>query len=77
MRRQVATFGKRPKEFSPGSNGRMTTMGVYARDLLLGQGTDQGSREGFAYGCMLSDRGRIRVLRKVLYEAMLCRKGEI
>lgn len=25
------------EEFSPGSNGRMTTMGVYVRDLLLGQ----------------------------------------
>ncbi|KAG0466231.1 hypothetical protein HPP92_017811 [Vanilla planifolia] len=25
------------EEFSPGSNGRMTTMGIYARDLLLGQ----------------------------------------
>ncbi|KAH9290415.1 hypothetical protein KI387_034532, partial [Taxus chinensis] len=25
------------EEFSPGSNGRMTTMGVYIRDLLLGQ----------------------------------------
>lgn len=25
------------QEFSPGSNGRMTTMGVYVRDLLLGQ----------------------------------------
>jgi len=24
------------QEFSPGSNGRMTTMGVYVRDLLLG-----------------------------------------
>lgn len=26
-----------PQEFSPGSNGRTTTMGVYVRDLLLGQ----------------------------------------
>lgn len=25
------------QEFSPGSNGRVTTMGVYVRDLLLGQ----------------------------------------
>lgn len=25
------------EEFSPGSNGRMTTMGVYVRDLILGQ----------------------------------------
>jgi hypothetical protein len=25
------------QEFSPGSNGRMTTMGVYVRDLILGQ----------------------------------------
>lgn len=25
------------QEFSPGSNGRMTTMGLYVRDLLLGQ----------------------------------------
>lgn len=25
------------QEFSPGSNGRTTTMGVYVRDLLLGQ----------------------------------------
>ncbi|KAJ4706848.1 pre-mRNA-splicing factor 38B [Melia azedarach] len=25
------------EEFSPGSNGRVTTMGVYVRDLLLGQ----------------------------------------
>lgn len=25
------------QEFSPGSNGRMATMGVYVRDLLLGQ----------------------------------------
>lgn len=25
------------QEFSPGSSGRMTTMGVYVRDLLLGQ----------------------------------------
>ncbi|KAK6932376.1 hypothetical protein RJ641_002000 [Dillenia turbinata] len=25
------------QEFSPGSNGRMTTMGVYVRELLLGQ----------------------------------------
>lgn len=25
------------QKFSPGSNGRMTTMGVYVRDLLLGQ----------------------------------------
>lgn len=28
---------KDDEEFSPGSNGRMTTMGVYIRDLLLGQ----------------------------------------
>ncbi|KAK4803185.1 hypothetical protein SAY86_001388 [Trapa natans] len=28
---------KDDEEFSPGSNGRMTTMGVYVRDLLLGQ----------------------------------------
>lgn len=28
---------KDEEEFSPGSNGRMTTMGVYTRDLLLGQ----------------------------------------
>ncbi|KAL0905617.1 hypothetical protein M5K25_024050 [Dendrobium thyrsiflorum] len=28
---------KDEEEFSPGSNGRMTTMGVYVRDLLLGQ----------------------------------------
>ncbi|XP_052736920.1 pre-mRNA splicing factor SR-like 1 isoform X3 [Vigna angularis] len=28
---------KDEEEFSPGSNGRMTTMGVYIRDLLLGQ----------------------------------------
>lgn len=25
------------QEFSPGSNGRKCTMGVYVRDLLLGQ----------------------------------------
>lgn len=25
------------QEFSPGSNGRKTTMGLYVRDLLLGQ----------------------------------------
>jgi hypothetical protein len=25
------------QEFSPGSNGRKTTMGVYVRDLILGQ----------------------------------------
>lgn len=25
------------QEFSPGSSGRMTTMGVYVRDLILGQ----------------------------------------
>ncbi|GMH05144.1 hypothetical protein Nepgr_006984 [Nepenthes gracilis] len=30
-------YVKDEEEFSPGSNGRMTTMGVYARDLLLGQ----------------------------------------
>ncbi|PKA47328.1 hypothetical protein AXF42_Ash017273 [Apostasia shenzhenica] len=30
-------FIKDEEEFSPGSNGRMTTMGVYVRDLLLGQ----------------------------------------
>lgn len=30
-------FILRLQEFSPGSNGRMTTMGVYIRDLLLGQ----------------------------------------
>ncbi|KAH6784560.1 PRP38 family protein [Perilla frutescens var. hirtella] len=30
-------FLKDDEEFSPGSNGRMTTMGVYVRDLLLGQ----------------------------------------
>ncbi|KAL2521946.1 pre-mRNA splicing factor SR-like 1 [Forsythia ovata] len=28
---------KDDEEFSPGSNGRMTTIGVYVRDLLLGQ----------------------------------------
>ncbi|KAL5202002.1 hypothetical protein ABZP36_012954 [Zizania latifolia] len=28
---------KDDEEFSPGSNGRMTTMGVYVRDLVLGQ----------------------------------------
>ncbi|XP_042505912.1 pre-mRNA splicing factor SR-like 1 isoform X2 [Macadamia integrifolia] len=28
---------KDEEEFAPGSNGRMTTMGVYVRDLLLGQ----------------------------------------
>ncbi|KAI0491641.1 hypothetical protein KFK09_025901 [Dendrobium nobile] len=28
---------KDEEEFSPGSNGRMTTMGIYVRDLLLGQ----------------------------------------
>ncbi|WOL14190.1 hypothetical protein Cni_G22970 [Canna indica] len=28
---------KDDEEFSPGSNGRLTTMGVYVRDLLLGQ----------------------------------------
>ncbi|XP_019055934.1 PREDICTED: pre-mRNA-splicing factor 38B-like isoform X4 [Nelumbo nucifera] len=28
---------KDEEEFSPGSNGRVTTMGVYIRDLLLGQ----------------------------------------
>ncbi|GAB2287691.1 suppressor of rad53 null lethality [Dionaea muscipula] len=28
---------KDDEEFSPGSHGRMTTMGVYVRDLLLGQ----------------------------------------
>ncbi|XP_021297910.1 pre-mRNA splicing factor SR-like 1 isoform X3 [Herrania umbratica] len=28
---------KDEEEFPPGSNGRMTTMGVYVRDLLLGQ----------------------------------------
>ncbi|KAL9259231.1 Pre-mRNA splicing factor SR-like 1-like protein [Drosera capensis] len=28
---------KDDEEFSPGSNGKMTTMGVYLRDLLLGQ----------------------------------------
>ncbi|CAL5044697.1 unnamed protein product [Urochloa decumbens] len=28
---------KDDEEFSPGSNGKMTTMGVYVRDLLLGQ----------------------------------------
>ncbi|XP_058748058.1 pre-mRNA splicing factor SR-like 1 isoform X3 [Vicia villosa] len=30
-------YAKDDEEFSPGSNGRMTTMGVYIRDLLLGQ----------------------------------------
>ncbi|XP_056175926.1 pre-mRNA splicing factor SR-like 1 isoform X2 [Syzygium oleosum] len=30
-------YVKDEEEFSPGSNGRMTTMGVYLRDLLLGQ----------------------------------------
>ncbi|XP_020705859.1 pre-mRNA splicing factor SR-like 1 isoform X2 [Dendrobium catenatum] len=30
---------KDEEEFSPGSNGRTTTMGVYVRDLLLGQNT--------------------------------------
>ncbi|XP_054797312.1 pre-mRNA splicing factor SR-like 1 isoform X1 [Prosopis cineraria] len=30
-------YVKDEEEFSPGSNGRMTTMGVYIRDLLLGQ----------------------------------------
>ncbi|KAK6932373.1 Pre-mRNA-splicing factor 38 [Dillenia turbinata] len=30
-------YVKDDEEFSPGSNGRMTTMGVYVRDLLLGQ----------------------------------------
>ncbi|XP_027179214.1 pre-mRNA splicing factor SR-like 1 isoform X1 [Coffea eugenioides] len=30
-------FIKDDEEFAPGSNGRMTTMGVYIRDLLLGQ----------------------------------------
>lgn len=25
------------QEFSPGSSGRMSTMGAYVRDLLLGQ----------------------------------------
>ncbi|XP_039048353.1 pre-mRNA splicing factor SR-like 1 isoform X2 [Hibiscus syriacus] len=28
---------KDEEEFSPGSSGRMTTMGIYVRDLLLGQ----------------------------------------
>ncbi|KAF3341570.1 Pre-mRNA-splicing factor 38B [Carex littledalei] len=28
---------KDDEEFSPGSNGKMTTMGVYVRDLVLGQ----------------------------------------
>ncbi|KAL5224428.1 hypothetical protein ABZP36_011067 [Zizania latifolia] len=28
---------KDDEEFSPGSNGKMTTMGVYVRDLILGQ----------------------------------------
>lgn len=31
------TFFKFIQEFSPGSNGKMTTMGVYVRDLVLGQ----------------------------------------
>ncbi|GLJ35492.1 hypothetical protein SUGI_0713700 [Cryptomeria japonica] len=30
-------YVKDEEDFSPGSNGRMTTMGVYTRDLLLGQ----------------------------------------
>ncbi|CAL5371525.1 unnamed protein product [Camellia sinensis] len=30
-------YVKDEEEFSPGSNGQMTTMGVYVRDLLLGQ----------------------------------------
>lgn len=30
-------YVKDEEEFSPGLNGRMTTMGVYVRDLLLGQ----------------------------------------
>lgn len=30
-------YVKDEEEFAPGSNGRMTTMGVYVRDLLLGQ----------------------------------------
>ncbi|KAK4274994.1 hypothetical protein QN277_018143 [Acacia crassicarpa] len=30
-------YVKDDEKFSPGSNGRMTTMGVYIRDLLLGQ----------------------------------------
>ncbi|XP_019432711.1 PREDICTED: pre-mRNA-splicing factor 38B-like isoform X2 [Lupinus angustifolius] len=30
-------YVKDDEEFSPGSNGQMTTMGVYIRDLLLGQ----------------------------------------
>ncbi|XP_050946228.1 pre-mRNA splicing factor SR-like 1 isoform X3 [Cucumis melo] len=30
-------YVKDDEEFSPGSHGRMTTMGVYVRDLLLGQ----------------------------------------
>jgi pre-mRNA-splicing factor 38B len=33
----VEPYVKDEEEFSPGSNGRMTTMGVYVRDLLLGQ----------------------------------------
>ncbi|CAL5373762.1 unnamed protein product [Camellia sinensis] len=31
------SYVKDEEEFSPGSNGQMTTMGVYVRDLLLGQ----------------------------------------
>ncbi|KAF9596398.1 hypothetical protein IFM89_010662 [Coptis chinensis] len=30
-------YVKDDEEFAPGSNGRLTTMGVYVRDLLLGQ----------------------------------------
>ncbi|BBG92726.1 PRP38 family protein [Prunus dulcis] len=33
----VEPYIKDEEEFSPGSNGRTTTMGVYVRDLLLGQ----------------------------------------
>lgn len=33
----MLNYGAVFQEFSPGSNGRMTTMGVYIRDLLLGQ----------------------------------------
>ncbi|KAK6932375.1 Pre-mRNA-splicing factor 38 [Dillenia turbinata] len=38
-------YVKDDEEFSPGSNGRMTTMGVYVRDLLLGQAWELWNEE--------------------------------
>ncbi|EEC79973.1 hypothetical protein OsI_21598 [Oryza sativa Indica Group] len=53
---------KDDEEFSPGSNGKMTTMGVYVRDLLLGQVHSEQKRYYFD---SLLPRVPLPILRQV------------